>query len=128
MVGEKLASDATLDKVLCICSGHWPVETCTEGLAYMGPSCGVVTTETSMNFSQELPPIYLRDTSLKYSDSGFFVEFSVANLVGYRTPNNAASLVLILREFLPIKVGQEGFGPWGDDCHDEMGRRGNFGG
>ena len=59
LVGEKLASDATLDKVLCVCSGRWPIETCTEGLAYKGPSRGVVTTKTGMNFSQELPPFIL---------------------------------------------------------------------
>ena len=126
LVGEKLTSDAMLDKVLCICSGRWPIETCTEGLAYEGPGRGVVTTETGMNFSQELPPF--RDTSLKYSGSAFLVEFSVMNLVGFRTPDNAASLILILREFSPIKVGQEGFSPWGNDCHDEMGRRCYFGG
>ena len=64
-VGEKLASDAMLDKVLCICSGRRPIETCTEGLAYKGPSHDMVTTETSMNFSQELLPLFLGDTSLK---------------------------------------------------------------
>ena len=83
LVGKELASDATLDKVLCICSGRWPIETCTEGLTYKGPSRGVVTTETGMNFSQELPPLFLRDTSLKYSGSAFLVEFSVVNLVGF---------------------------------------------
>ena len=45
LVGEKLASDTTLDEVLCICSGRQPIETCTEGLTYKGPSRGVVTTE-----------------------------------------------------------------------------------
>ena len=52
MVGEKLASDAMLDKVLHVFSGRWPIETCTEGLTYKGPSRGVVTIETGMNFSQ----------------------------------------------------------------------------
>ena len=56
LVGEKLASDTVLDKVMCICSGRRPIETYTEGLAYKGPSRGVVTAETGMNFSQELPP------------------------------------------------------------------------
>ena len=128
LVGEELASDATLDKVLCICSGRRPIETCTEGLTYKGPSCGVVTTETGMNFSQELPPLLLGDTSLKDSGSAFLVELSVMDLVGFRAPDNAVSLILILRELSPIKVGQEGFGPWGNDCHDEMGRRCYFGG
>ena len=128
MVGEKLASDATLDKVLCIYLGRRPIETCTEGLAYNGPSCSVVTTETGMNFSQKLSPLLLGDTSLKHSGSAFLVEFSIVNLVGFRAPDNAASLILILREFSPIKVGQEGFGPWGNDCHDKMVRWCYFGG
>ena len=50
LVGEELASDAMLDKVLCICSGRRPIETCTEGLAYKGLSRGVVTAETNMDF------------------------------------------------------------------------------
>ena len=123
LVREELASDATLDKVLCICSGHRPIKSCTEGLANKGPSCGVVPAETGMNLSQELSPLLLRDTPLKDSGSAFLIELSVVNLVGLRTPDNAAGLVLILREFLPIKVGQEGFSPWGNDCHNEMGRR-----
>ena len=73
LVGENLASDAMLDEVLRVCSGCWPIETCTEGLAYKGPSRGMVTTETSMSFSQELPPFLLGDTSLKYSGSAFLV-------------------------------------------------------
>ena len=81
-----------------------------------------------MNFSQEMPPLFLGDTSLKYSGSAFLVEFSVMNHVGFQAPNNAASLILILGEFSPIKVGQEGFSPWGNDCHDKMGQRCYFGG
>ena len=88
LVGEKLASDAMLDKVLHVCSGHWPIETYTEGLAYKGPSRGMVTAETDMNFSQELPPFFLGDTSLKYSSSAFLVEFSLVNFVGFRVPQN----------------------------------------
>ena len=114
MVSKKLATDAMLDEVLCVCSGRWAVKTCTEGLAYKGPSCGVVTTETGMNFSQELPPFFLGDTSLKYSGSAFLVKFSLVDFLGFRAPHNAACLILILRKFSPIKVGQEGFGPWGD--------------
>ena len=123
LIGEKLASDTALDEVLCICSGRGPEKTSTEGLTYKGPSCGVVTTETGMNFSQELPPLFLGDTSLKDSGSAFLVEFSVVNLVGLRTPDNAAGLILVLRKLRPVKVGQEGFGPRGNDCHDEMRRR-----
>ena len=98
--------------------GLWPVETYTEGLAYKGPSCGMVTAESGMNFSQELLPFLFGDTSLKYSGCAFLLEFSFVDLVGFRAPDNAARLILILREFSPIKVGQEGFGPWGNDCHD----------
>ena len=97
LVCKKMATDATLDQIMCICSGRRPIETCTEGLAYKGPSCSVVTTETGMNFSQELPPLFLGDTSLEYSGSAFLVEFSIVNLVGFRVPDNAASLILILK-------------------------------
>ena len=81
LVGKKLASDAMLDKVLCVCSGRRPIKTCTEGLGNKGPSCGVLTAETGMNFSQELPPLFLGDTSLKDFGSDFLVELSVVNLV-----------------------------------------------
>ena len=128
LVGEKLASDAMLDKVLCVCLSRRLIETCMEGLAYKGLSHGVVTAETGMNFSQEMPPFFLGDASLKYSGSAFLIEFSVVNLVGFQVPDNSASLILILREFARIKVGQEGFSPWGNDCHDEMGRWCYFGG
>ena len=96
VIGKEWASDAPLDKVMCICSGRRPIETCTEGLAYKGPSRGVLTTETGMDFSQELPPFFLGDTSLKYSGSAFIVEFSFVNLVGFRAPHNAACLILVL--------------------------------
>ena len=33
LIGEELAADAVLDKVLCICSGRRPIEACAEGLA-----------------------------------------------------------------------------------------------
>ena len=45
LVGEELASVAMLDKVMCVCPGRRPIETCTEGLAYKGLSRGMVTTE-----------------------------------------------------------------------------------
>ena len=117
MVGKELASDAMLDKVMCICSGRRPIKPCTEGLANKGPSCGVVTAESGMNFSQQLPLFLFGDTSLEYSGSAFLIKFSVVNLVGLRTPYNAASLILVLRELSPIKVSQEGFGPRGNYCH-----------
>ena len=117
LIGEKLASDTTLGKVLCICSGRRQKETCTEGFTYKGPSRGVVTAETSMDFGQELSSLFFGDTSLEDSGTAFLVEFSVMDLVGFRAPNNAASLILILRELSPIKVGQEGFGPCGNYCH-----------
>ena len=120
LVGEKLATDATLDKVMCICSGRRPKETYMESFTYKGPSNGAVTAKTSIDFSQELPSLFFGDTSLKYSGNAFLVELSVMDLVCFRAPNSAASLILILRELSPIKVGQEGFGPWGNDCHDEM--------
>ena len=118
LVGEELASDAMLDKVLCVCSGRRPIKPCTEGLANKGPSCGMVPAETCMNLSQKLSPLLLGHTSLKDSGSAFVIELSVMNLVGLRTLDNAAGLILVLRKLLLVKVGQEGFGPWSDDCHD----------
>ena len=102
LVGEKLAADAMLDKVLCVCSARRLVKTCMEGLAYKGPSCGVVTAEAGMNFSQELPPFLLGDTSLKYSGGAFLIKLSLMDFVGFGAPHNAACLILILGEFLPI--------------------------
>ena len=83
LIGEKLASHTTLDKVLCICLGRWPEETDMEGLAYKSPGCGVVTAKTSMDFSQEMPSFFFKDTSLKYSGSTLLVEPSFMNLVGF---------------------------------------------
>ena len=102
LVGKELASDATLDKVLCICLGRRPIKPSTEGLANKGLSCGMVTAESSVNFSQELPPLFLGDTSLKNSGSAFLIGLSVMNLVGLRTPDNAAGLILILGKLLLI--------------------------
>ena len=67
LVGEELASDTMLDEVLCVCSGGRPVETCTECLAYKGPSCSVVAAESGMNFGQELPPFLFGDAPLEHS-------------------------------------------------------------
>ena len=82
LIGKEFASDATLDKVLCICSSRRPTKPCMEGLANKGPSCGVVTAESGMNFSQELSPLFLGYTSLKDSGGAFLVELSIMNLVG----------------------------------------------
>ena len=122
LIGEELASDATLDKVLCICSGCRPIKTCMEGFADKWPSRSVVPAKSGMDFSQELSPFLFGDASLKYSGSAFLINLSLVDLVGFRMPHNAACLILILGEFLPIKVGQVGFEPWGDNSHDEMGR------
>ena len=102
MVGEELATDAMLDEVLCVCSGRRLVETCTEGLAYKGPSRSMVTPETGMDFGQKLPSLFFGDTSLKDSGSAFLLELSVMDLVGFRVPHNAMCLILVLGEFLPI--------------------------
>ena len=128
MVGEELASDAALDEVLCVCPGRRPIKSCPEGLADKCPGCGVVPTETGVNFCQELPPFLLRDAPLKDSGGAVLLELSLVNFIGLRTPDDAASLVLIFWELLPIKVGQEWFGPWGNYCHDEVGRGCYFGG
>ena len=121
LVGEELASNAALDEVLCVCPGCRPIKSCPEGLADKCPGCGVMPAETGMDFCQKLPPLLLRDAPLKDSGSAFLVELSFVNFIGLRTPDDAASLVLLFWELLPIKVGQEWFGPRGNYCHDEMG-------
>ena len=105
LIGEKLATDAMLDEVLCVCSGCRLVETCTEGLAYKGPSYGVVATESGMNFGQELPPFLFRDASLEHSGGAFLIKLSLMDFVGLGALHNTTCLILVLREFLPIKVG-----------------------
>ena len=102
LVCEKLSTDGMLNEVRCVCSDCRLVETCTKGLSYKGPSCGVVTAESSMNFGQELPPFLFRDTSLEYSGSAFIIKLSLVDLVGFRAPHNATCLILVLWEFLPI--------------------------
>src|SRR3954470_125233 len=95
LVGKELASDTALDEVLCIFPGRRPVKSYTEGLIDKCPGCGMVPTETGVNFCQELPPLLLGDTPLKDSGSAFLLELSFVNFIGLRTADNAASLVLI---------------------------------
>src|SRR3954467_4913106 len=76
LVCEKLATDAALDQVLCICPGRWLIKTCTEGLAYKGPGCGVVAAKSGVNFCQNLPPYLLGDAPLKDSGSAFLIQLS----------------------------------------------------
>ena len=96
LVCKKLATDTMLNEVLCVCSGRRPVETRTEGLAYKGPSCGVVAAKTSMNFCQNFPPFLFRDAPLKDSGSAFLIKLSLVDLVGFRPPHNAARVVWVL--------------------------------
>ncbi len=101
MVCKKLATDATSNEVLCVCSGRRPVETYTEGLAYKGPSCGVVPAESGVNFSQKTSPFLFGDAPLKDSGCAFLIKLSLMDLVGFRSPYYAAGLVLVFRKFLP---------------------------
>ena len=102
LVGEELASNATLDMVLCIRSGRRPIGPCMEGLAKKGPSCGVVPAESGMDFSQELPPFLFGDASLEHSGSTFLVEFPFMYFGSFRMPDYAACFILIFGELLPI--------------------------
>ena len=97
LVCEKLATDATLNEVLCVCPGGRPIKTCTEGLAYKSPSCGVVAAQSSMNFCQKLPSFLFGDAPLKDSGSAFLIKFSLVDLVGFRPSHNAMCLVWVLR-------------------------------
>ena len=96
MVCKKLATDAMLDQMMRICLGRLPIETCTEGLPYKGPGCGVMAAESSMDFWQKLPPFLFGDAPLKDSDSAFLIKLSLVDLVGFRLPHYAACLILVL--------------------------------
>ena len=100
LVGKELASDATLDKVLCIFSGCRPIKSCTEGLAYKGPGCGVVPAKSGVNFSQEISPFLFGDTPLKDSGGAFLIKLSFVDFIGFRSPHYAACLVLVCGKFL----------------------------
>ena len=102
LIGEKLASHTTLDKVMCICSGYRPVKTYTEGLSYKCRSCGVVTAESSMDFDQELPPFLFGDASLEHSGGAFLIKLSLVDFVGLGTSRNTTCIILVLGELLPI--------------------------
>ena len=101
LISKELASDASLDQVLSICPGRRPIKSCTEGLAYKGPGCGVVPAEPSMNFSQKISPFLFRDTPLKDSGCAFLIKLSLMDLIGFRSSYYAAGLVLVLGKFLP---------------------------
>ena len=96
LVCKKLATDAMLDKILCICSGRRPIKARTESLGYEGPSCSVMTAEYGMNFSQEVPPFLFGDAPLKDSGSAFLIKLSLVDLVGFRLSHYAACLILVL--------------------------------
>ena len=101
LVCKELATGASLDYVLGVCPGRWPIKSCTEGLAYECPGCGVVPAESGVNFSQEISPFLFGDTPLKDSGCAFLIKFSLMDLVGFRSPNYAAGLILVFGKFLP---------------------------
>ena len=102
LVCKKLATDATLNEVMCVCSGRRPVETCTKGLAYKGPGYGMVAVESGMNFCQKLPPHLFGDAPLKDSGGAFLIKLSLMDHIGFRSPHYAACFILVLEELLPI--------------------------
>ena len=102
LIGKQLATDAVLDKVSCVCSSCWPIEACAEGLADKCPSRNVVSAESDMDLSQELPAFLLGDASLEHSGRTFLIEFPLMDLVGFRTPYDGTCFILVLGELLPI--------------------------
>ena len=102
LTGEELATNAMLDKVLCVCSGCRPVKTYMEGLSYKCPSCGVVVAQSGMDFGQELSPFLFGDASLEHSGGAFLIKLSLVDFVGFRAPHNAMCFILVLMEFFPI--------------------------
>ena len=102
MICKELATGATLDQVLCVCPGRRPIKTCTEGLAYKGSGCGVVAAESGVNLCRKHPPFLFGDAPSKDSGSAFFIQLSLVDPVGFRSPDYAACLILVLGKFLPI--------------------------
>ena len=101
LVCKRLATNTMLNQMMCICPGYRPIKTCTEGLAYKGPGCGVVAAESGMDFCQKLPPFHFGDAPLKDSGCAFLVKLSLMDLIGFRSPHYAAGLILVLGTFLP---------------------------
>ena len=101
LVCKELATGASLDQVLSVCPGRWPIKACAEGLAYKGPGYSVMSAESGMNFSQEVSPFFFGDTPLKDSGGTFLIRFSLMDLVGLRLPDYAAGLILVFGKFLP---------------------------
>ena len=87
MVCKELATGASLDYVLSVCPGCRPIKACMEGLAYKGPSCSVMTAESGMNFSQEVPPFLFGDAPLKDSGSAFLIKLSLMDFIGFGSPH-----------------------------------------
>ena len=100
LVCKKLETDTMLYQMMCICPGRRLIKTCTEGLAYKSPGCGVITAESAMNFCQKIPPFLFGDVPLKDFGSAFLVQFSFMDPVGLGSPHYAACLILVLRKFL----------------------------
>ena len=96
MVCKKLATDTMLYQMLCICPGRRPIKTCTEGLAYKGLGYCMVAAVSGMDFCQKLPPFLFGDAPLKDSGCDFLIKLSLMDLVGFRSPHYAASLILVL--------------------------------
>ena len=65
----------------------------------------MVPAESGVNFRQKVPPFLFGDTPLKDSDCAFIIKFSLMDLVGFRSPDYAAGLIMDFGEFLPKQVG-----------------------
>ena len=61
----------------------------------------MVSAQSDMDFSQELPPFLFGDAPLEHSGSTFLIEFSLVDFIGFRAPDYAACLILVLGRFLP---------------------------
>ena len=80
-----------------------------------------MTAESGMDFGQESLPLLFGDAPLKDSGSALLIKLSLMDFIGFRSPHYAACLILVLGEFLPSKVGEEWFCPWGNDGHYYVG-------
>ena len=70
----------------------------------------MVPAESSMDFSQELPPFLFEDAPLEHSGRAFLIEFPFMDFVSFRTPDDpwAGCRTLIFRScFSSRQITQE---------------------
>ena len=96
LVSENLTSNAFLKKCSGVYSGRWPRKSGLEGLAYQGPSCGVMAAHAGVDFHKDLSSFFLRYTSLVDAHDALLVEFAFIELISLGSSNDPSCFNLVL--------------------------------